>query len=34
MAVGMAVAATPVAPGEDTLQVTVSASWAIKPAGQ
>jgi uncharacterized protein len=34
MAAGMAVAATPVAPGEETLQVTVSVSWAIKPAGQ
>jgi uncharacterized protein YggE len=33
MAVGMA-AATPVAQGEETLQVTVSVSWAIKPAGQ
>ena len=32
MAAGMA--ATPVAPGEETLQVTVSVSWAIKPAGQ
>ena len=31
-AAGMA--ATPVAPGEETLQVTVSVSWAIKPAGQ
>jgi uncharacterized protein YggE len=34
MAVGMAVAPTPVAPGEETLQVMVSVSWAIKPAGQ
>jgi uncharacterized protein len=33
MAVGMA-ASTPVAQGEETLQVTVSVSWAIKPAGQ
>ncbi len=33
MAVGMAVSATPVAPGEETLRVTVSVSWAIKPAG-
>ena len=33
MAVGMAAAPTPVAPGEETLQVTVSVSWAIKPAG-
>jgi uncharacterized protein YggE len=32
MAAGMT--ATPVAPGEETLQVTVSVSWAIKPAGQ
>jgi len=31
MAVGMAVAA-PVAQGEETLQVTVNVSWAIKPA--
>jgi uncharacterized protein len=31
MAVGMAVAA-PVAQGEETLQVSVSVSWAIKPA--
>ena len=29
---GMA-AATPVAQGEETLQVTVNVSWAIKPAG-
>jgi uncharacterized protein YggE len=34
MAAGMAVAATPIAQGEETLQVTVSVSWAIKPAGQ
>jgi uncharacterized protein YggE len=34
MAVGMAVAPTPVAAGEETLQVTVSVSWAIKQAGQ
>ncbi len=33
MAAGMAVAA-PVAPGEETLHVTVSVSWAIKQAGQ
>jgi uncharacterized protein len=33
MAVGMA-AAAPVAQGEETLQVSVSVSWAIKPAGQ
>ena len=33
MAAGMAVSATPVAPGEETLRVTVSVSWAIKPAG-
>jgi uncharacterized protein len=33
MAAGMA-ASTPVAQGEETLQVTVSVSWAIKPAGQ
>ena len=32
MAVGMAVAAAPVAQGEETLQVTVSVSWAIKQA--
>jgi uncharacterized protein len=31
MSVGMA-AATPVAQGEETLQVTVGVSWAIKPA--
>jgi uncharacterized protein YggE len=31
MAVGMA-AATPIAQGEETLQVSVSVSWAIKPA--
>jgi uncharacterized protein YggE len=30
MAAGMAVSATPVAQGEETLQVTVSVSWAIK----
>ena len=34
MAVGMAVSPTPVAQGEETLQVTVSVSWAIKQAGQ
>ena len=34
MAAGMALAATPVAAGEETLQVTVSVSWAIKPAAQ
>jgi len=34
MAVSMAASPTPVAQGEETLQVTVSASWAIKPAGQ
>jgi uncharacterized protein len=33
MAAGMP-ASTPVAQGEETLQVTVSVSWAIKPAGQ
>ena len=33
MAVGMA-ASAPVAQGEETLQVTVSVSWAIKQAGQ
>src|SRR5229473_540623 len=33
MAAGMA-AAAPVAQGEETLQVTVAVSWAIKPAGQ
>jgi uncharacterized protein YggE len=33
MAAGMA-ASAPVAQGEETLQVTVSVSWAIKPAGQ
>jgi uncharacterized protein len=32
MAVGIAAAPTPVAQGEDTLQVSVSVSWAIKPA--
>ena len=32
MAVGMA--ATPVAQGEETLQITVSVSWTIKSAGQ
>ena len=30
MAVGMAVSPTPIAQGEETLQVTVSVSWAIK----
>jgi uncharacterized protein len=34
MAAGMAVSPTPVAQGEETLQVTVSVSWAIKSAGQ
>jgi uncharacterized protein YggE len=34
MAASMAAAPTPVAPGEETLQVTVSVSWAIKQAGQ
>jgi uncharacterized protein YggE len=34
LAAGIAVAATPVAAGEETLQVTVSVSWAIKPAAQ
>jgi uncharacterized protein YggE len=34
MATGMAASAAPVAQGEETLQVTVSVSWAIKPAGQ
>jgi uncharacterized protein len=33
MAAGMAVSPTPVAQGEETLQVTVSVSWAIKQAG-
>jgi len=33
MAAGMA-ASAPVAQGEETLQVIVSVSWAIKPAGQ
>jgi len=33
MSAGMA-ASAPVAQGEETLQVTVSVSWAIKPAGQ
>jgi uncharacterized protein YggE len=32
MAVGMAASATPVAQGEETLQVTVSVTWAIKQA--
>jgi uncharacterized protein YggE len=31
---GSMAAAAPVAPGEETLAVTVSVSWAIKPAGQ
>ena len=30
----MAAAPAPVSPGEETLQVTVSVSWAIKPNGQ
>jgi uncharacterized protein YggE len=34
MAAGMAASATPIAQGEETLQVTVSVSWAIKQAGQ
>ena len=34
MAAGMAASAAPVAQGEETLAVTVSVSWAIKPAGQ
>jgi uncharacterized protein YggE len=34
MALGMAAAPTPVAPGEETLQVTVSVSWAITQARQ
>jgi uncharacterized protein YggE len=33
MAAGVA-ASAPVATGEETLQVRVSVSWAIKPAGQ
>src|ERR1700730_12811576 len=33
MAVGMAPSPTPIAQGEETLQVTVSVSWAIKQAG-
>src|SRR6202030_2486000 len=32
MAVGMAASPTPIAQGEETLQVTVSGSWAIKEA--
>ena len=32
MAVGMAASPTPIAQGEETLQVTVSVSWAIKQA--
>ena len=34
MAVGMAASPTPVAQGEETLEVTVSVSWSIKQAGQ
>lgn len=34
MAVGMAVSPTPIAQGEETLQITVNVSWAIKQAGQ
>jgi len=34
MAVGMAASPTPIAQGEETLQVTVSVSWAIKPKEQ
>ena len=34
MAAGIAVSPTPVAQGEETLQVTVTVSWAIKQAGQ
>jgi len=30
----MAAAPAPVSPGEETLQVTVSVSWAIKPNEQ
>jgi uncharacterized protein YggE len=33
MAVGMAASPTPIAQGEETLQVTVNVSWAIKQAG-
>jgi hypothetical protein len=32
MAVGMAVSPTPIAQGEETLQITVNVSWAIKQA--
>jgi uncharacterized protein len=34
MAVGMAASPTPVAQGEETLEITVSVSWAIKQTGQ
>ena len=34
MSAGVAAAAAPVATGEETLHVTVSVSWAIKPQGQ
>ena len=34
MAVGMAASPTPVAQGEETLEVNVSVSWSIKQAGQ
>jgi hypothetical protein len=34
IATAMSMAAAPVAPGQETLQVTVSVSWAIKQAGQ
>jgi hypothetical protein len=34
MSAGMAVSQTPIAQGEETLQVNVSVSWAIKQAGQ
>jgi uncharacterized protein YggE len=34
MAAGIALSATPVAAGEETLQVTVSVAWAIKPSAQ
>jgi len=34
MAAGMTASPAPIAQGEETLQVTVSVSWAIKPAGQ
>jgi hypothetical protein len=34
MAAGMAMSSTPIAQGEETLQVTVRVSWAIKQDGQ